>query len=80
MQMSKFVKIHKVEKISQNGKIIKPSFEILFKKVLSKHGVKMMSLEFFYEALEQLSEMVRPGDLDKMEYIINAILEDLKSL
>ena len=77
MTCLKFTKLVNIKGLPQ-GILLKPHYEILFKRILSKHKTQHMSLEVFFSAIESLADILYPYEIDRVDMLISTIIKEIK--
>jgi len=78
MSNAKFAKLGKLKGMTNGTTLTPVHYDLLFKSVLSKRGVAKMTLEVFFDALEEIGALLFPLELDQVEAVISRISEELK--
>ncbi|CDW75061.1 tubulin-tyrosine ligase family protein [Stylonychia lemnae] len=77
MSSSKFSKLAKFKGMV-NPNMTQTNYEILYKKVLQQTTSKQMTLEIFFDALENLADVLYPMELEKVDMLISNIISNMQ--
>ena len=79
LSLNKFANISKIAGMT-NEKMMKPHYEIAYKRVQQQSGTPVMTMETFFSALESIASNMNPEEKDSkarvktlIDYLINAI-------
>ena len=75
MSLTAFGKISKI-KVLKN-KVTRVSLDLLYKRITQLNGVNTMDLSIFFDAMEEISFQLFPGQLGKCDAVIDLLLENI---
>jgi len=75
MSLVAFSKIAKIKALKQC--IQKVQIELLYRKVARDRGVSLMSLDVFFDAIEELALMIYPMERSRLDLLLDIIIYNL---
>ena len=78
MTLTSFGKISRIHVLQ--GKVTRVNLDLLFKRITQSNGVSSMDLSIFFDAMEELSNLLFPGQLGKCDAVIDLLLENITDL
>ena len=76
MTLVAFSKLAKIKTLK--NKVQKVQLELLYRKVARDRGVSLMSLEIFFDAMEELALMIYPVDRNRFDLLLDLVLENIE--
>lgn len=75
--MNKFANISKVRGMTTD-KLMKPNYEIIYKRITQQTGVHTMNLILFFSALELISQTIYPEEEEhrRVEVLMEHLLQN----
>ena len=75
MTLTAFSKLSKISVLKQ--RVTRVSLDLMYKRITQNANTSIMDLQTFFDAMEDLSNVIFPGQLGKLDALIDLVLDNI---